>query len=94
MKQHLSLPNTMSTPKNVVGTECTDHQKMLSLLRSDHKDPYLKRHIKFFTQAFRRLQTHEVGDEVSKQHLKQITTLMAKQILSELEVSSSMKTLN
>ena len=55
MKQHLSLPNTMSTPKNVAGTECADHQKMLSLLRSDHKDPYLKRHIKFFTQAFRRL---------------------------------------
>ena len=63
------------------------HEAMLGILQSGNQDPYLTRQIEFFCKSFRALQSHKDVDSIAHQHLKQVTNLIAKQILRELSCS-------
>lgn len=63
------------------------YEAMLGVLRSDDQDPYLTRQIEFFCKTFHTLQSHKDVDSIAHQHLKQVTNLIAKQVLRELSCS-------
>ncbi len=89
MKNYTFLDHQTSA-RTPAGTSNSDpYVVMLTALRSTEKDPYLKRKIDFFAWAYTALKATPDTETIEHRHLKQMTSLVARQVLEEIQATQS-----